>query len=95
MSTIAEEARTGHDHHGHDHGGHCEERVTIIVNNKEVFAHRGHLTVQTIKQLAQAPLTDELDQLVGSKILPLPDDGKVHIEGCEIFIHHPKDGGSS
>jgi hypothetical protein len=33
---------------------------------------------------------------VGSKIVPLPDDGKdVHITGCEIFIYHPKDGGSS
>ena len=35
------------------------------------------------------------DQLIGSKIVPLPDNGEVHITGCEIFLHHPKDGGSS
>ena len=52
-------------------------------------------SVETLKRLAGIPLTDDLDQLIGSKIVPLPDDGRIHITGCEIFLHHPKDGGSS
>jgi len=90
MNTIADEARKGHDDHDD-----CEKRVKVPFNNKEVFLHTGHLSVETLKRLAGIPLTDDLDQLVGSKIVPLPDDGKVDITGCEIFIHHPKDGGSS
>lgn len=90
MNTIAEEARKGQDHHDD-----CEKRVKVPFNNKEVFLHIGHLSVATLKRLAGIPLTDDLDQLVGSKIVALPDDGKVHITGCEIFLHHTKDGGSS
>jgi hypothetical protein len=99
MSTAAEAARAGHDQHGHHHHGHdepCEVRVKVPFNNKEVFLHKGTFTVETLKRLAGIPLTDDLDQLVGSQIVALPDDGKdVHITGCEIFLHHPKDGGSS
>src|SRR4051812_40572761 len=98
MHTTAEEARAGHDQHGdhHGHGEHCEVRVTVPFNNHEVFLHKGVYTVETLKKVAGIPLTDDLDQLVGSKIVPLPDNGKdIHITGCEIFIHHPKDGGSS
>ena len=96
MSANADEARKGHDHHGHhDDHGHCETRVKVPFNNKEVFVHTGHLSVETLKRLAGIPLTDDLDQLVGSKIVPLPDNGKVHVTDCEIFLHHPKDGGSS
>lgn len=98
MNTIGDEVSTGHAayHHGHPHDhGHCDARVKVPFNNKEVFVHTGHLSVETLKRLAGIPLTDDLDQLVGSKIVPLPDDGKVHITGCEIFLYHPKDGGSS
>jgi hypothetical protein len=90
MNTIADKTRKGHDHHGH-----CETRVRVPFNNKEVFVHMGHLSVETLKRLAGISLTDDLDQLVGPKIAPLPDNGEVYITGCEIFLHHPKDGGSS
>jgi hypothetical protein len=93
MHTHSDEGRGGDDHHDHDE--HCEVRVKVPFNNKEVFLHKGHLAVETLKRLAGIPLTDDLDQLVGSKIEALADDGKVHITGCEIFLHHPKDGGSS
>lgn len=98
MNTIDDEARTGlgQGQHGrHDDHGHCEPRVKVPFNNKEVFVHAGELSVETLKRLAGIPLTDDLDQLVGSKIVPLPDNGQVHLTGCEIFLHHPKDGGSS
>jgi hypothetical protein len=95
MSTISDEAHKGDEHDHHDHLGHCETRVKVPFNNKEVFVHTGHLSVETLKRLAGIPLTDDLDQLVGSKIVPLPDNSKLHVTGCEIFLHHPKDGGSS
>jgi hypothetical protein len=84
-----------HEHHHHGHDDHCEVRVKVPFNNREAYLHKGELSVETVKRLACIPLTDDLEQLVGSKIVPLPDDGKVHVTGCEIFLHHPKDGGSS
>lgn len=97
MSTIAEAARTGHETQGHgrDDCGHCRDNVTIHVNNKEVFLHPGRYPVATIKKLSGVPLAEDLDELVETKLKPLPDDGTVKIEGCEIFISHVKDGGSS
>jgi hypothetical protein len=95
MNSIAEEARAEHAEHGHQGGERCETRVKVPFNNKEVFVHLGELSVATLKTLAGIPLTDDLDQLIGSKIVALSDDGKVCITGCEIFLHHPKDGGSS
>ena len=98
MHFHPDEGHGGNDHddkHDHGHDEHCEVRVKVPFNNKEAFLHKGNLTVETLKRLAGVPLTDDLDQLIGSKIVALPDDGKVHITGCEIFLHHPKDGGSS
>lgn len=97
-TTIAEEPRAGHSPHGHHglgHDDHCGARVKVPFNNREAYLHKGELSVETVKRLACIPLTDDLEELVGSKIVPLPDDGKVHITGCEVFLHHPKDGGSS
>jgi hypothetical protein len=99
MSIIIEDDRASRHQHGH-HGDHdnpepCETRVKVPFNNKEVFVHKGELSVETLKRLAAIALTDDLDQLVGSKIVALPDNGKVLITGCEVFLHHPKDGGSS
>ena len=41
------------------------------------------------------PQADDLDELVNCKLKPVADDATVHIEGCEVFISHVKDGGSS
>jgi hypothetical protein len=95
MQTHPDNTRGSNDHTNPDRDDRCEVRVKVPFNNKEVFLHMGILTVETLKRLAGIPLTDDLDQLVGSKIVALPDGGKVHITGCEIFLHHPKDGGSS
>jgi hypothetical protein len=76
-------------------GHECESTVTIHVNNNAVYLHRGRYDVATIKKLSGVPLADDLDELIGNKLKPIPDDATVHIEGCEVFISHPKDGGSS
>ena len=99
METAIEQARAVHGphghHEGHRHEPHCEPTVTIHVNNKEVFLHPGRYEVATLKKLSGVPLAEDLDELVGNKLKPIPDEATVHIEGCEIFISHVKDGGSS
>ncbi len=100
MSTIAEQSDEGHPPHGHHHEGHghepdCAPNVTIHVNNKEVFLHPGHYEVATRKKLSGVPLAEDHDELVECKLKPIPDQGTIHINGCEIFISHIKDGGSS
>ncbi len=49
----------------------------------------------TFKKVAGVPQADDLDELVNCKLRHVPDDATVHIEGCEVFISHVKDGGSS
>lgn len=94
MSITTEEAPVGHDQSGHHHGGHCRT-VDIHVNNSKVVLHAGRYEVPTLKTVSGVPLADDLDQLVECKLKHIPDDGTVHIEGCEIFISHVKGGGSS
>lgn len=94
MESTAELTREGHHDHG-DHDCHHEKNATIHVNNKPVYLHTGEYLVAMIKKLSGVPLAEDLDELVGTTLKPLPDDGKVHIHGCEIFISHVKDGGSS
>jgi len=73
---------------------HCQT-VTVHVNNREVFLHEGHYPVTTLKKVSGVPLADDLDELVDCTLKPLADDGSVTIRGCEIFVSHVKDGGSS
>ncbi len=90
MSAVHE-----HTHGGDGHGCPCESAITIFVNNKEVHLHRGSYDVATLKQLSGVPLADDLDELIHNKLKPVPDSETVHIGGCEVFISHVKDGGSS
>jgi len=99
MVTIAEGARAEHETHGHEGHGHGHEHdcptVRIHVDNKEVFLHPGRYAVATLKKLSVVPLADDLDELVKCELKPLPDEGHVHIDGCEVFVSHVKDGGSA
>lgn len=90
MSAVHE-----HTHRGDQHDCSCEPNVTIYVDNKEVYLHCGLYDAATIKKLSRVPLADDLDQLVHNKLKPVRDDATVQIEGCEVFISHVKDGGSS
>jgi hypothetical protein len=82
------------DHHGHRED-ECPRQVTIIVDTVTIHLHPGRYDLETIKRLSKVPLSDELDELVGTKLVPLPDDKPVVIKGCEIFASHPKSGGAS
>lgn len=69
--------------------------VEITINNKKYEIHRGHQTVAAIKALGGVPAADDLEQVIDGKLTLLPDDGAVTVKGGEVFVSHPKDGGSS
>lgn len=69
--------------------------VSITINNVPIDIHRGRQTVVKIKAAGAVPLADVLEQVIGGKLTPLPDDGAVTIKGGEVFISHVKDGASS
>ena len=54
-------------------------------NNREVFLHKGDLTVETLKRLAGILLTDDLDQLVGSKIVHCRTTARSTSPGAKSF----------
>lgn len=74
---------------------HGKEMVTITINGVDKQIHRGEAKVSEIKALGGIPLADDLEEVVNGKLVPLPDDGKVHIKGGEKFVSHVKDSGSS
>ncbi len=70
--------------------------VTITINTKEKTIHRGRNTVAEIKTLGGIAQADVLEESVNGKPLtPLDDNGAVTIKGGEVFMSHPRDGGSS
>jgi hypothetical protein len=91
MSTIAEQPRA--EHAGND--PQPGPVVTITVNDEPKSIHRGHQTVAAIKQAGGVPPADDLDQVIDGNLVPLKDDGAVTVKGGEVFVSHPKDGGSS
>lgn len=96
MNNLAEPALPDQGQHSGEHDGdkRCEA-VAIHVNNEPVYIHPGRYQVATVKKLAGVPLADDLEQLIDSTLKPVPDDATLHLRGCEIFISHVKDGGSS
>jgi hypothetical protein len=98
MTQLAEGRGHHGQHEGHDHGhehDECERHVSIVVDNTDVYLHRGHYELDVVKQLAKVSASDDLDQLVGTKLVAVANDKPIEICGGEIFISHPKSGGSS
>ena len=79
---------------GHGNGP-GQSFVNITINDTERSIHRGRQTVVDIKKAGEVPLNHALEQVVEGQIVPLDDNGSVVIKGGEVFISHPKDGGSS
>src|SRR5262245_30837973 len=69
--------------------------VSITIDGKSLRIRRGVHSVAELKKLGHVPAEYALDQVICGKMEPLPDDGKVHIRGCEEFVSHPKDSSSS
>lgn len=69
--------------------------VNITIDDVKKKIRRGKHTVVELKNLGDVPLAYDLEQIVNGKMVLLPDDGEVKIKGEEVFVSHPKDGGSS
>lgn len=69
--------------------------VTIKVNNIDREIHRGSQTVSEIKTVGQVPQADILAEEINKKLVDLADDARVTIKGGEVFVSHPRSGGSS
>lgn len=72
-----------------------EIKVSIQINHKSYPITRGVHTVAVIKKLGGVPASDELSEVIDRKLVPLKDDGKVHIKGCEEFVSCKREGTSS
>jgi hypothetical protein len=93
MHTTAEEARAGHDQHGH-HGDRCHT-VEIHMNNHKVVLQPGRYDLPTFKRVSGVPQAEDVEELVDCKLKPVADNASIHIQGCEVFISHVKEGGAS
>ena len=69
--------------------------VEITVNNATIRIHRGRRTVAEIKTAGSVPQADELEQLIDGRLTALGDNDAVTIKGEEVFMSHPRSGGSS
>ena len=69
--------------------------VTITVDSIQKQIHRGRQTVAEIKSVGGVPAAYQLEQVADGQLNPLPDDGAVVIKGGEVFVSHPRSGGSS
>lgn len=71
------------------------EMVEITINRIHYKIPRGRLAVTSLKDWAEIPAADEVEQIVHGNLEPLQDDATIEIKGGEKFISHPRDGGSS
>lgn len=72
-----------------------ETKVSITINYKHYPISRGVHTVAEIKKLGGVPAADELSEVINKKLVPLKDDAKVQIKGCEEFVSCKREGSSS
>jgi len=88
-----EEKRNEHleDERHHEDG----RKVHITIDGQCIEIHSGEHKVSEIKHLGKIPEAYVLVQDEHGRLVPLADDGKVKIKGCEIFESHPREGGSS
>lgn len=95
MNAVAEDTKLRDDRQEHCQDPRECRNVQVHVNNVAVTLQPGRYEVPTFKKVAGVPLADDLEELVNRKLTPVSDDGVIHIEGCEVFISHVKDGGAS
>lgn len=69
--------------------------VSITINRVEYKIPQGPLAVSSLKDWAEIPAADQVEQILHGNLEPIPDDATVQIKGGEKFLSHPRDGGSS
>ncbi len=69
--------------------------VTITVDSVQRQIRRGRQSVAEIKTVGGVPAAYQLEEVVDGQLVALPDDGALVIKGGEVFVSHPRSGGSS
>jgi hypothetical protein len=87
-STLAE---IGGEHGHHHH----KKEVAVTVDGKMQHVPEGIYVVSEFKKLVGVDPSKELDEVVHGELRPLDDNATTHIKGCEVFISHARQGGSS
>ncbi len=70
-------------------------KVTVTVDKMQLSVHRGSYVVSDFKKEVDVDPTRDFDEIVDGHIKPLQDTDHLVIKGGEVFISHPKSGGSS
>lgn len=70
-------------------------KVTVTVDKRQISVHRGNYIVSEFKKEVDVDPSRDLDEIVDGHIKPLQDTDHLVIKGGEVFISHPKSGGSS
>ena len=86
------------DSKGKEHGGSDDVRqdtVEITIKNQPYKIHRGNRKVSEIKQIGGINPNHILVQVIGDKLIDLPNDGSVTIKGGEVFQSKPPVGDNS
>jgi hypothetical protein len=71
------------------------ELVQVTIDNKPKTIQAGTYTVTKLKEVLGVDPSRVLDEVIGGEFKELPDNGTVHIKGCEIFVSHVRQGQSS
>ena len=69
--------------------------VTIKIDGSPYSVRRGEHKVSELKTIGNVPVDYVLEQLINGVLTALPNDGKVHIRGGEVFSSHPGSGGAA
>ena len=69
--------------------------VTVTVNDQPIEVRRGSRSVAGLKRVGGVAQADVLEQVVDGRLVELADDGRVDVEGGEVFVSHPRDSASS
>lgn len=88
MSNAVQQNKPEHPDTGRD--------VEITVDGRTITIHRGRQTVAAIKAAAGVAEGYSLvEEQKDGRLVELPDDGAVTLQGGEIFHSHPKGGSSA
>lgn len=71
------------------------KKVKITVDQRPEHVPPGAHVVSALKALVGVDAAKELAQVVDGQFVPLDDGATVVLDGGEIFISHPRRGGSS
>jgi hypothetical protein len=91
LDTKEANLEASHHHQPHPH----EKEVTVNVDSKPHKIREGTYLVSEFKKAVGVDANRELDEVVHGELKPLDDNQHIHIKGCEVFISHARQGGSS